>query len=75
MWTYLIVLLISYAVSYALAPKPPDAAPATLSEFDAPTADEGKPIPVVFGTVFVNSPNVVWYGDLGTAPIYSDSGK
>jgi hypothetical protein len=75
MWGYLIVLIISYAVSYALAPKPPEPSPASLSDIEAPTAEEGRPIPVVFGTVFISSPNVVWYGNLGTTPITSSTGK
>jgi hypothetical protein len=74
-WEYLIVLVISALVSAALAPKPPNAEPPELSDVDAPTAEEGKPIPVVFGTVMLSGPNVLWYGDLRTTPIKSDSGK
>lgn len=72
---YILVLIISYAVSVALAPKPPVPEPASLEDIEAPTAEEGRPIPVVFGTVTVSSPNVVWYGDLGTSPIVSSTGK
>ena len=72
---YIAVLLISAVVAYALAPKPPKPKPASLADFDIPTAEQGRPIPVIFGTVLVTGPNVIWYGDLGTEPIKAKSGK
>lgn len=77
MWflAYIAVLLVATFVSYALAPKPPKPKPASLSDFDIPTAEEGRPIPVVFGTILVTGPNVLWYGDLRTKAIKSSSGK
>lgn len=74
-WVYLVVLIVAAIVSYALAPKPPNAKPASLSDFDVPTADQGRPIPVVFGTVTVTGPNVIWYGDLRADPIKKKGGK
>ena len=50
-WEYLVVLLISVIISVALAPKPTQPKPASLADFDIPVAEEGKEIPVVFGTV------------------------
>lgn len=72
---YIAVLLVSTFVAYALAPKPPKPKPAALSDFDIPTAEQGRPIPVVFGTVLVTGPNVIWYGDLQTKAIKEKSGK
>lgn len=46
-----------------------------LSDVDAPTAEEGRPIPVVFGTVLLRGANVVWYGDLEAEPIRKKGGK
>lgn len=74
-WAAIVVLIASVLVQYALRPKPPRPPAAELKDFDAPTADEGRPIPVVFGTVLVKSANVVWYGDLRTTPIRSKGGK
>lgn len=71
----LAILVVSALVSYALAPKPPQPKPAALSDFDVPTADEGRPIPVVFGTVTITGANVVWYGDLGVEAIRKKGGK
>lgn len=65
-WEQVIYLIIVTLISVALAPKPPKPKPATLDDFDFPTADENRPVPVVFGTVRVTGPNVLWYGDLGT---------
>jgi hypothetical protein len=75
-WVAMVIVLIaSTVISYALQPKPPNARPAALADFDVPTAEEGRPIPVIFGTVWVKGPNVLWYGDLNTIPIKSKSGK
>lgn len=74
-WEYIVVLVISVFVSIALAPKPPMPKPASLEDFDVPVAEEGRPIPVVFGTVTITGSNVLWYGDLRTTPIQSSGGK
>lgn len=72
---YIAVLLIASYVAYALAPKPPKPKPASLSDFDIPTAEEGRPLPMIFGTHLVRGPNVIWYGDLGTEAIKSKTSK
>ena len=74
MW-YLVVIVVATLISNALAPKPPEPKPASLSDVDAPTAEEGRPIPVVFGTVLLRGANVVWYGDLEAEPIRKKGGK
>ena len=71
----LAILVVSAYVSAALAPKPPKPKPAALTDFEVPTAEEGRPIPVVFGTVWVTGPNVIGYGDLSSTPIKSKSSK
>lgn len=63
---WLIPLLISLAVSavsYLLMPKPKTPKPDAARDLEAPTAEAGKPIPVVFGTITVKGLNVVWYGE------------
>jgi len=64
-----IILIVSYVISAALAPKPETPKAAALADFSMPTAEEGRPIPVVFGTVTISGPNVVWYGHLRTKKI------
>lgn len=72
MWEALIYLVVAI-IAVALVPRPKTAAvrPASLSDIEAPTAEPGRPIPVVFGTVLLKSPNVVWYGDLNYNPVYA----
>ncbi len=72
---YLAILVISAVIAQAMLPKPEQPKPAELSDFDAPTAEEGRPIPVVFGTVRVTGANVLWYGDLYTSAITQKGGK
>lgn len=74
-WDYLVVLLVAAVVSIALAPKPPQPTPPSLEDVEVPTAEQGKPIGVAFGEVWIDSPNVVWYGDLRTEPIRKSGGK
>ena len=71
----LLILVVSYFISAALAPKPPQPKPAALEDFDIPMAEQGRPIPVVFGTVMLTGANVMWYGDLRTTPIQTKGGK
>lgn len=69
----IIIILVAVALSIALAPKIPRPKSATISDFDLPTAEEGRAIPVVFGQVDITGPNVLWYGQLSTTPIRKHS--
>lgn len=69
MWPNVIYAIVMLALSYALRPKPPQPKPPALQDLDVPTAEQGRPIPVVFGTVRVKGPNVLWYGDLSTGKV------
>lgn len=62
------------ALSIALSPRPKAPRAATLEDFDFPTAEEGRPIPVVFGEVDISGANVLWYGDLDIQAIKKRSG-
>lgn len=72
---YIAVLIVAAYISVAMAPKPSPPKPASLEDFDVPTAEQGREIAVVFGTVTVTGPNVIWYGNLGTAPVTKSGGK
>lgn len=75
LWVQLAIMIVSAIISYALTPKPPSPKPAALTDFDVPTAEEGRSIPVIFGTVWIKGPNVLWYGDLRSTPIKSGGKK
>jgi len=75
MWMFFAGIALALVAVYALAPKPPTTPPAGLNEIKAPTATEGREIPVLFGCREIISANVVWYGDLKTTPIKSSGGK
>src|SRR3989304_1900484 len=72
-WWYVVVFIVTLVLSVALSPKPKGPRSAAIDDFQFPTAEEGRPIPVVFGTVDVTGPNVLWYGDLSTAPLKKSS--
>lgn len=61
------ISVISAVLSYALAPKPPNAKPGEVGGF--PIATAGNPISVLFGKRRIESPNVVWWGDVQKSPI------
>lgn len=75
-WIAAVVAFVAaIVVSYAMIPKPQNAKPAGLGDLQVPTAEEGREIPVLFGTKDIKSPNVVWYGHLRTLAIKKKSGK
>jgi len=69
--TTLILFVILLIANELLKPKPKveDARPAGLGDFKFPTATEGRVVPLVWGTVVCEGPNVVWYGDLLQYPL------
>jgi hypothetical protein len=63
----IIAIILSVAamvMSIMMQPQPLPPIAASLSDFQVPTAEEGRPIPVIFGTVLLKGANVIWYGDL-----------
>lgn len=69
------VAVVSAALSYILRPKVASqgSSPEVVrpdSDIEVPTAKAGSTIPVIFGTVHISQPNVVWYGDLKIQPAY-----
>lgn len=72
---YVVVAIIVVILAIALAPKPPGQKPPSLGDLDIPTAEQGRAIPKVFGTYVVQSPNIVWYGNLSYNKVTSSGGK
>lgn len=63
---FFVALGISLAISiisYLIMPKPKAPKPEAAKDLEDPTAEAGRPIPVVFGTMTVKGLNVLWFGD------------
>lgn len=70
-WLLLLLFVATTVVGALLAPHPTGPQPSALGDFNIPTAEEGRAIPVVFGTVMIKGGNTVWWGDLRTKKISS----
>jgi len=70
-WFTLLLYVGTFLLSELLRPKPniEGAKPASLGDFQFPTSEEGRAVPIIWGTVRLNGPNVGWYGDLLAEPI------
>lgn len=68
---FLLQFIGSFILGELLRPNPEvnHAKPAGLGDFNFPTAEEGRAIPVIFGRVLLKGPNLIWYGDYKTVPI------
>lgn len=60
---WLLIGLALNIIAYLLTPRPKQEKPPAAKDMDNPTAEAGRPIPVVFGTITVKGLNVLWYGD------------
>lgn len=54
---------VSIAVSILLRPKSKTPKPDAAKDLEDPTAEAGRPVPVVFGTMTIKGLNVLWFGD------------
>lgn len=62
-WISLLIGLALNIIAYLIMPKPKQPKPEAAKEMDDPTAESGRAIPVVFGTMTVKSPNIQWFGE------------
>lgn len=72
MWVVLFQIAVLVAISYgaaALSRKDDQQKLEPSDQIDVPTAVEGRPVGVLFGTKKIKGPNVVWYGDVSTTAI------
>jgi hypothetical protein len=70
-WVTLLWYVGATIVTELLRPKPnlENARPAGLGDFNFPTSQEGRVIPVLWGTSLQKGPNLIWFGDLGSEAI------
>lgn len=62
-WLTLALAVVSVALNLLLAPRPKPPKPEAAKDLELPTAEAGRPIPVVFGTMTVKGLNILWYGE------------
>lgn len=70
----LVLMVASYAITM-LTMKTQNQKPAALADFDIPQVDEGTPHAVVFGDVWLEGWQVLWYGNYRTTKIKSKGKK
>lgn len=63
-----IIAVVLQVTSLLLMPRPQTARPDSARDFEAPTADAGRPQPVVVGTVRVKGLNVLGAWDKSSYP-------
>ena len=49
-------------ISLLMTPRPKTSKPAEVKDLESPTAEAGRPQPVIFGTIPIDSANVLWFG-------------
>jgi hypothetical protein len=71
MWGWIVLYVAMTLISALLRPqqKMPNAKPGAIGDKDMPIASQSSPVPVIFGTVHLLHPNVVWWGNLSIVPI------
>lgn len=62
-WLLLALAVVSVALTLLLAPKIKAPKPDSTTDYEDPTSEAGRPIPVVFGTITVKGLNLLWFGD------------
>lgn len=65
MWYAIAFLAAALIYVYVSMPDQPAAKSPDLDDIQVPTAEVGRPIPVLFGTREIKGANVVWDGDFG----------
>ena len=68
MWLTAFLWAASFVIQSILRPKQERVQPAGLSDFQVPSIEEGRILPVLWGTGDL-APLVAWYGDLDSIPI------
>ena len=58
----LLIAVVLMIVAYLIMPKPKQPKPQAATDADNPTAEAGREIPVIFGTVTMKGLNVLNFG-------------
>ena len=71
----IVSVLFIGAIALTAVPTQEGQKPIGADEFEVPTAEPGRPIPVVHGDVILKGANSVWHGDLGYNAVKTGGGK
>lgn len=69
MWVQIVIMIVSLIIQLLSQPKQVKPPAATLNDINIPTIDQGTPVCVAFGEVWVDNWMVLWYGALRNTPI------
>jgi len=58
----IVIAIVLALVAHAMQPSPKRPKDESVTDLEVPTAEAGRPIPVVFGEGIIKSPNTLWYG-------------
>ena len=61
----LVLVVALNVIGYALSPRP-KTPKQEIQDMEAPTADTGRPVPVIVGTIIIKAPNLLWAGEKAT---------
>ncbi len=70
-----IALVASFIITSLTMKRPPAPRATTLDDFEVPQVDEGTPHAVVFGDVWLEGWQVLWYGNYRSKKIKAKGGK
>lgn len=66
---WVVALIVSVAINVAamiITPKPKAPKPEAVEQAESPTADAGKPMPVLFGKARISETNIIGWWDKAT---------
>ena len=73
-WFTFFLWVASFVITDYFRQRLPEQTPAGLGDFRVPTATEGRYVPLCFGTMVIEGPNVVWYGDFRVEEVTVETG-
>ena len=73
-WVTFWLWVASFVITDYFRQRLPTVTPSGLGDFTVPTATEGRFVPLVFGTMLIEGPNVVWYGDFSYEELTVETG-
>lgn len=71
----IVVFVIALVLAISAMPKPQTQKPPGYGDVQLPTTEEGRELPVLFGTRDLWGPIVAWWGDFRTIAVKKKSAK